>query len=121
MKKIATLLVFAVFATAGSAFAGTTVLAPAGGVSGAAVQVQGMRTGGKWSIIGSLSSSVKIVINSNPSTFAIVTKHYNGTKFFGTSSNDTRLFYKDSASGLDVAACNCTASDSSAFLSWSSL
>jgi hypothetical protein len=118
MKKIATLLAIAFFATCGSAFA--TDLS-SGSASAAGAQISGTH-GSSSSTIGSLSTNVKIVVQFSPSTFAAITKHYNGVKTYGTSSGDTKLFFKDGTAGSDVNTSDCGASDSTNFDSgWTSL
>lgn len=66
------------------------------------------------------SKSVVVVASAAAQTFAAVSKHLNGTRTFGVTSGDTRMYYSESvAAGTDITTSTITASDSSAFSGWS--
>ena len=83
------------------------------------VEVTGTKTGGIVSSIGKLSTNVKLGVNYNTQTYAFTTKHGNGSKKYGSSSGDTKLFYLDEDKTVALSA--PTQSDSSAFTSWTVL
>lgn len=60
-----------------------------------------------------LSNKVSAIVNytsgGTPATspgYAIGTKHYGGTKYFGTSNTSTTIFWKLDAAGADITATN---------------
>lgn len=114
MKKTVSLLIIAILVVPSFAFAATFT-------SAAAAAITGTKTGGSAQPLGQLSSNVKLVSVYTAAAFAAATKHLNGTKQFGSSSGDTKIFSKDLAAGTDVPA-TPSAGDSSAFASgWTSM
>jgi len=83
------------------------------------VEVTGTKTGGSTSSIGKLSNNVKLGVRYDTQTYAFTTKHSMGSKKYGSSSGDTKLFYLDEDKTVDLSA--PSASDSSAFTSWTVL
>lgn len=90
-----------------------------GGVSAAGVEIKGQRTGGTVQSLGKLSNNVKLGATYNKDTYAFDTKHDSGTKQYGSSAGDTKLYYLDVAKTFVLTAPN--ASDSTAFTSWTAL
>jgi hypothetical protein len=71
--------------------------------------------------LGKLSTNVSLSVKYGDTAFAAATKHLSGNRAFGTSSTDTRIYFKEVAAGtaLGVTISN---SDSTDFQSgWSSL
>lgn len=117
MKKRCIVLIAAMMLVAGgTAYAGSLTT---DGVSAAGVEITGTKTGGNAMSIGKLSNNVKLGVNYNSETYAFTTKHGMGSKKYGSSSGDTKLFYLDEDKTVDLSAPD--ASDSSAFTSWTVL
>lgn len=114
MKKMILLLAGMLIFTANAAFA-TDFLSAAG------VKLQGLRTGGTQQDMGQLSNNVILAVKYTTSEYAAGSKHKNGTKFFGSSNGDTKIFSKDSAVGTDIALTDISATNSAAFSSWVSM
>jgi len=68
--------------------------------------------------IGKLYNNVAANFNYDSTSYAVNTKHMNGTKQYGSSSGDTKLFYAETTAKTPDAP---GASDSSAYDGWSSL
>lgn len=74
--------------------------------------------------LGKLSTKVDAEIVTAQNTYAAITKHLNGTKAFGSSAGDTRIYYKAGNDGetTQASGIKITGSDSSVFQSgWTSL
>jgi hypothetical protein len=73
--------------------------------------------------LGKLSTNVSLVVVYSDTQFSAATKHLSGNRTFGTSSTDTRIYYKEVATGVEAVAGDVTNSDSSDFQSggWSGL
>lgn len=116
MKKI--LFAAAIVSLLAPSFAFAASATPAPGA-----QVTGTRTNNNPQPLGQLSNNVTLTVNYSSSSYAVATKHLNGTKIYGTSSGDTKIFFKDGTAGTALLNTDLgTASDSGAFTSgWSSL
>ena len=123
MKKTISLMVIVLLVSAGSAFAAaTSPLVAQGGQA-----ISGFKTGQNPVALGKLSNNVSLRCVFDPTTptaFAATTKHLSGNRTFGTSYDDTRIYYKDATVGKIVSDENTyDKSDSSEWASgnWSSL
>jgi hypothetical protein len=116
-KRCIVLFAVAMLFSSGAAYAGDLASGDVTAVAG--VEVTGTKTGGITSSIGKLSTNVKLGVSYNTQTYAFTTKHSNGSKKYGSSSGDTKLFYLDEDKTVDLEAPD--ASDSSAFTSWTVL
>lgn len=118
MKKTILLIVMVLLVSAGSALA--TTFDAAGGQA-----ITGTKTGQNAVAMGKLSNNVSlrcIYDTTTPTGFSATTKHLSGNRTFGTSYDDTRIYYKDATVGKSVTEENTvTVSDSSAWDGWSSL
>ena len=75
--------------------------------------------GGTEQSIGTLSSKVGINVNWSTTSFSANTKHESGTKTFGSSSGDTKIFSVESTGATPAAP---SANDSGAYTSgWTSM
>lgn len=107
MKKTIFLLIALVF-SAGTAFA-VTATSDGEGQTITATDANGP-------VIAKLSANVMASINYNTATYAVVTKATNGTKIYGTASDDTSIYAKDGTAKTALVAGDLgDASDSSAF------
>lgn len=83
--------------------------------------ITGTKTGGSPQPLGQLSNNVTLKANYTNAAYAAATKHLNGTKEFGSSNGDTKIFSKELAAGT-AAPTDLSASDSSAFATgWTAL
>ena len=48
------------------------------------------------------SKNVTLCLNGSPQSYAIITKHLNGNRIFGTASNTSKLYFKESSSGTAI-------------------
>lgn len=115
MKKYMLLAAFGVLAASTSVYAGDIT---SGTATGYGVEIQGQKGTETAKTIGRLSNNVSANFQYDSTTYAVVTKHKTGNKEYGSSSGDTKLFYKDSTA---LTPSDPTKSDSSAFDGWSSL
>lgn len=115
-KRCIVLLAGLMLVAGGSAYAADLAT---GSVSAAGVEVLGQKTGGNTSSIGKLSNNVKVGVAYTNTTYAFTTKHNNGSKKYGSSAGDTKLYYLDEAKETTLVA--PTANDSGAFTSWTVL
>lgn len=89
--------------------------------STAGAALTGTKTGGSAQPMGQLSNNVILKANYTSSAYAAATKHVNGTKEFGSSNGDTKIYAKELAAGT-AAPTDLSAGDSGAFSSgWTSL
>ena len=118
MKKIIAFIALMLIVSSGTVFAAGSPYTSAAGAT-----ISGKKTNGSDQPLGKLSSNVYLKCNFDPTTFAAATHHLNGSKQFGSSSGDTRIFVKDRAPGTATAAPDdLSASDSTAFdNTWASL
>ncbi len=117
MKKILCAAMLISLASPSFTFAGTITT---GSVSNPGVAITGQRGTLPVQPLGQLSNNVSLGIAYSANTYAATTKHLNGTKMYGSSAGDTKIFFQDSTTGTLVTAPGN--SDSSAFSSgWSSL
>jgi hypothetical protein len=111
MKKYIALIALFTFVGSTSAFA-ASLAADYG------KEIMGQKGSETARSIGKLSNNVAANFNYDNSSYAVNTKHMNGTKQYGSSSGDTKLFYQEVTTKLPSAP---SASDSSAYNGWSSL
>jgi hypothetical protein len=52
--------------------------------------------------MGKLSTNVSLYVKFDTTAFAAITKHKSGNRTFGTSSNDTRIYYSTTDVGSTV-------------------
>ena len=121
MKKTISLMIVVLLVSAGAAFA--TDFTASGGQA-----ITGTKTGQNAVAMGKLSNNVSLFCvydTTTPTAFGAITKHLSGNRTFGTSYDDTRIYYKDATVGKTVTADSAnqiTVSDSSAWSTgWSSL
>jgi hypothetical protein len=96
----------------GDATAGTGGLAVYGGVDDAAAALADANP------LVRLSTGVQAVVNFTAAThlsYAIITKHVSGSKYFGTANDSTNVYWKQSTKGNLVPATAGTAVDNSNF------
>lgn len=72
-------------------------------------------------IVFSSSKSVSVFYNANTAFFAAASKHTQGNRAFGATSDSTSFFYSTIAAGTDITASTVGGSTSAAFSSWTSL
>lgn len=118
MKKIVALTA-AMLMIASSALAGTGTVNIAGGSAMTATNSSTSSTAS----LGKLSTNVSLTVVFDTTAFAAGTKHLSGNRGFGTSSNDTRIYYKEMAVQENSTNMSLSASDSSDFqgTGWASL
>ena len=118
MKKRCIVLIAAMMLVGSAAYAAE--LTGSGDVTTeSGVEITGTKTGGSASSIGKLSNNVKLGVAYNTETYAFTTKHGMGSKKFGSSAGDTKLYYLDEDKSINLAAPG--QSDSGAFTSWTVL
>ncbi|MBU5612567.1 hypothetical protein [Geomonas azotofigens] len=121
MKKVLALTLLSLSFASSYAFAGAGVAGTAmdsGAVTNPAVSIYGGNTqqnatDAKSPLI-KLSSKVSATINyesankgiGQSSSYAIGTKHVDGSKIFGTASDSTTIFFKQNASGTALTNAN---------------
>ena len=106
MKKIIVLTVL-LLAIAGSAFAGaigTNTLIGAAGTGGLAVfgGVDAPAAAAASNPLARMSTGVQAVVNFDPAThltYALITKHVSGSKYFGTANDSTNIYWLQSTKG----------------------
>jgi len=116
MKKLSVIIAIIGMTSlaASSAFAAT---AAGSAFTKTAAAITGAKdAGGTEQALGTLSNKVSINVNWSTTAFAAATRHESGTKSFGSSSADTKIYSTDSTS---LAAPG--ASDASAFSSWTAM
>jgi hypothetical protein len=112
MKRYIAIIALFMFAGSTSAFAASLA-------AGFGKEVMGQKGSETTRSIGKLSNNVAADFNYDSTSYAVTTKHKNGTKEYGSSSGDTKLFYKEYTAAQTPEA--PSASDSTAYNSWSSL
>jgi hypothetical protein len=68
-------------------------------------------------LIGKLSAGVSVSCKTSDTTYALATKHKNGTKVYGASSGANPIYVEDT----DVFTGNITNSDTTDFNGWDEL
>jgi hypothetical protein len=132
MKKVLALTLLSLSFASSYAFAGATVagtVLDTGGLAGPASSIYGGNSQANATAAANplvkLSSKVSATLNyesaskaiGQSSSYAIGTKHVDGSKIFGTANNSTTIFFKQNASGTTLANANFgTALDNSNFL-----
>jgi hypothetical protein len=111
MKKYIAIIALFTFAASTSAFA-ASLAADYG------KEVKGQKGSETARTIGKLSNNVAANFNYDSTSYAVNTKHKSGTKQYGSSSGDTKLFYQEVSTLLPGAP---DTSGSDAYNSWSSL
>ncbi|HJV37186.1 hypothetical protein [Geomonas sp.] len=120
MKKILLFAAFAILAAASAFGAGatnsalsltSTGLTAYGGDSTATCTV----------LIGKTSTGVGLGWVTGATGYAIWTQHKSGNRAFGGSWDSTAIYYTDVTAGTAVASMTTTASDSTAFASWTTM
>jgi hypothetical protein len=114
MKKIIIMVMLLAFGVASVAMAAN----PFTGAIGTQTDIS------KATLVYSTSTNVYLGYANASNSYAAETKHTNGSRCFGGSSNSTSLMYDDTASTCGPAVTLSAApqqSDSAAFSSWSSL
>lgn len=89
--------------------------------AGATVQYS-VDSGTTWKDLTKLSNGVvlRAFINAARTEYAVTTKHNSAPREYGTSSQDTKMFYHDLATAA-TAMTTLTASDSSQVSAWTSM
>ncbi len=124
MKKV--LIILSTFILILS-FASITMAACYGDNSGSKTYTLQDPDGNQTDISIAPSRNVDICFNvdtNNGTSYAAVSKHKNGNRCYGAASDTQRLYYSTSsncAKGQIITTSIVTASDSSAFSSWTSL
>jgi hypothetical protein len=105
-------ITFAAAAAAGSEFTAA---------AGATVQYS-VDSGTTYKDLTKLSNGVvlRVFINTARTEYALSTKHNNAPREYGTSSQDTKMFYHDLATAA-TAMTTLSASDSSQVSAWTSM
>lgn len=117
MKRIIAMMALLLMTGTGAAFA-------AGGTAtiNAGQSYTGQEGSNAAVVLGKLSTNVSAYLDYATTVYAAITKHLSGSRTFGASSDDTRIYYKESTVGAAVVSGDLTASDSSAFATgWTSL
>jgi hypothetical protein len=114
MKKIIVLASLMMLLATSAFAAGTTVKILNGGAINSTADNKPL---------GKLSTNVSLVVINSSTAFSTATKHLSGNREFGTSSTDTRIYYKEVATGVEAVVGDVTNSDSSDFQAagWSGL
>lgn len=99
MKKVSLMLAVGLMLVPVVSFAGAGTAGTTNYVSAAAASITGTKTGGTAQPMGQLSANVILDCNFTTSSFVAATKHLNGTKEFGSSSTDAKMWSKDLAAG----------------------
>jgi hypothetical protein len=107
MKKILAILLVAMFLTPVAAMAATHTL-----------EVE-LGDGTTTEVISVLSNNVTLQHAGDATTYAAVTGHLNGSKIYGSSSQDTKIYSKAAEAPITVPAPG--SSDSAAFSGWKAL
>lgn len=105
MKKTLCLTLI-LLAVAGSAFAARTRLAVAGAVTSAGATIYAGTTQDSLDLAvnptAKFSTNVKGVAIYGTTGYSINTKHYSGSKVFGTANDATNIYWKASPSKVDI-------------------
>lgn len=114
-RKIIALVGLLLFAAGYAQAASTATIAAGAGYSG-------QKTGNTTTQLGKLSNNVSAVITYDNTSYAVNTHHLNGTKEYGSSAGDTKIFSKDLAAGTSVPE-SPASNDSTSYTAttWSSL
>jgi hypothetical protein len=114
MKRIVSMIAALLCLSAAAAFASTA----AGSLytSAAGGDIKAGTTAGSEKQIAKLSTGVTAKIFFDNTSYAASTKHANGSKEFGSSAGDTRIYSKEVTTQDDL-----TTSDSTNFNTWTSL